>query len=377
MQTPLIRKVFIRARKNTSDPKVISDKKSNKEKESHFLKKLIKELKDNNTHQDLAFTSQSPEANSYIHLYQEIVKAEAEVTKLRHDFEELKQQTQVITNVQDTSSIGGASTTENISPNSSPNENLSNERNNASNSDVCQKLITQCSALPIHAESKSLEVKEINNFLDRKEKEKVSNIMRDINREKKLLRSNKDSTFRTQEALLTSQDTPSIESEQMPIDQDIPEAPINQAQGTIIAGNEPAFSSKIAEASATVLKFPYNQRVEQGLIRELSAFIDEKSLSNSISDKLITVNMPDRDDLTPDISSKNNINDQMAKMQIYDEMGPYLPGNAHVIEPFISNDSEKLPATETLCPLCELNHEDEEGVEGRYEAGSYYIKCEQ
>ncbi|CAH1768595.1 5811_t:CDS:1, partial [Entrophospora sp. SA101] len=134
---------------------------------------------------------------------------------------------------------------------------------NASNSDVCQKLITQCSALPIHAESKSLEVKEINNFLDRKEKEKVSNIMRDINREKKLLRSNKDSTFRTQEALLTSQDTPSIESEQMPIDQDIPEAPINQAQGTIIAGNEPAFSSKIAEASATVLKFPYNQRVEQ------------------------------------------------------------------------------------------------------------------
>nr|CAG8542988.1 6907_t:CDS:2 [Entrophospora candida] len=38
----------------------------------------IKELKDNNTHQDLSFTSQSPEANSYIHLYQEIVKAEAE-----------------------------------------------------------------------------------------------------------------------------------------------------------------------------------------------------------------------------------------------------------------------------------------------------------
>jgi len=169
----------------------------------------------------------------------ENVELKAEVTKLRHDFEELKQQTQVITNVQDTSSIGGASTTENISPNSSPNENLSNERSlhnkqfstddidsesleqtqntvsseinsdntpeqmedNASNSDVCQKLITQCSALPIHAESKSLEVKEINNFLDRKEKEKVSNIMRDINREKKLLRSNEDLASRTQESI--------------------------------------------------------------------------------------------------------------------------------------------------------------------------------
>ncbi|CAJ0745359.1 9482_t:CDS:2, partial [Entrophospora sp. SA101] len=57
------------------------------------------------------------------------------------------------------SSIGRASTTENISPNSSPNEDLSNER----------------------------------------------------------------------KVLLTSQDTPSIESEQKPINQDISEAPINQA----------------------------------------------------------------------------------------------------------------------------------------------------
>ncbi|RHZ69782.1 hypothetical protein Glove_278g38 [Diversispora epigaea] len=31
---------------------------------------------------------------------------------------------------------------------------------------------------------------------------------------------------------------------------------------------------------------------------------------------------------------------------------------------------------ETLCPICKLNHEDGEGVEGNYEAGSYYIKCE-
>ncbi|RHZ53802.1 hypothetical protein Glove_437g26 [Diversispora epigaea] len=31
---------------------------------------------------------------------------------------------------------------------------------------------------------------------------------------------------------------------------------------------------------------------------------------------------------------------------------------------------------ETLCPICKLNHENEEGVEDNYEAGSYYIKCE-
>src|SRR2546421_2227783 len=29
------------------------------------------------------------------------------------------------------------------------------------------------------------------------------------------------------------------------------------------------------------------------------------------------------------------------------------------------------------CPLCSLDHDDEEGIEGRYKAGSYFIKCEQ
>ena len=29
-----------------------------------------------------------------------------------------------------------------------------------------------------------------------------------------------------------------------------------------------------------------------------------------------------------------------------------------------------------ICPLCKLGHDDEE-IEGRYKAGSYFIKCEQ
>jgi hypothetical protein len=32
---------------------------------------------------------------------------------------------------------------------------------------------------------------------------------------------------------------------------------------------------------------------------------------------------------------------------------------------------------ETSCPLCKLGHDDEEIIEGRYKAGSYFIKCEQ
>jgi hypothetical protein len=32
---------------------------------------------------------------------------------------------------------------------------------------------------------------------------------------------------------------------------------------------------------------------------------------------------------------------------------------------------------ETSCPLCSLDHDDDDSIEGRYKAGSYFIKCEQ
>ena len=32
---------------------------------------------------------------------------------------------------------------------------------------------------------------------------------------------------------------------------------------------------------------------------------------------------------------------------------------------------------EKLCPLCKLEHDDEESIEGTCKAGSYFIKCEQ
>ncbi|CAG8708824.1 15749_t:CDS:2, partial [Racocetra fulgida] len=32
---------------------------------------------------------------------------------------------------------------------------------------------------------------------------------------------------------------------------------------------------------------------------------------------------------------------------------------------------------ESLCPLCKLDHDDENGIEGRYEIGYYNLKCEQ
>ena len=111
-------------------------------------------------------------------------------------------------------------------------------------------------------------------------------------------------------------------------------------------------------------KIPYNQKVEQDLICELLEFIrchDSTSLPNSISSKHIP-DVPVNADLTPGsvlhlahlfdkaektgrkeklrwyyyseeyekkvvtLRSENNISDQMARTQIYDEMELYLPG---------------------------------------------------
>ncbi|GET57963.1 hypothetical protein GLOIN_2v1790949 [Rhizophagus irregularis DAOM 181602=DAOM 197198] len=111
-------------------------------------------------------------------------------------------------------------------------------------------------------------------------------------------------------------------------------------------------------------KIPYNQKVEQDLIRELLEFIkchNSTSLPNSISSKHIP-DVPVNADLTPGsvlhlahlfdkaektgrkeklrwyyyseeyekkivtLRSENDISDQMARTQIYDEMELYLPG---------------------------------------------------
>ncbi|CAG8636552.1 1880_t:CDS:2, partial [Diversispora eburnea] len=228
-----------------------------------------------------------------------------------------------------------------VKAHNAPNSNVSD---NASNSETKIKYPTSS----ICMETKSSEGEEIE-FLERAHKEWIRDEIKERNRDKKLSRNNEASTFRDQE-LIQKNSTPKIE----------PNAsePISQTQSTI--------SSESGAHCSAIIKTPYNQKVEQGLICELSTFTNEKSLSNSISDKQIL----DGDDSsakhpasqTPgsashlahlfdkakktgqkeilrwycyseefeikvrDISLKNEHNDQMARTQIYNEMEPFLPG---------------------------------------------------
>ncbi|CAG8458102.1 10211_t:CDS:2 [Paraglomus brasilianum] len=125
----------------------------------------------------------------------------------------------------------------------------------SSNSDICQEL--KISASHISAKPKSLEEKEINSFLYEKNKESISNTIRERNREKKL-RSQDLSCENNSLSIETSKTVAIIDKSSITTRE--PLSPIIQTQNTT--------PSKIAEASTSMLKIPYNQKIEQGIIQE-------------------------------------------------------------------------------------------------------------
>ncbi|GET51212.1 hypothetical protein GLOIN_2v1790949 [Rhizophagus irregularis DAOM 181602=DAOM 197198] len=403
----------------------------------------------------------------------------------------------------------------------------SNTSDSTFNSNACK---------PICTETKSLEDKETDDLLDEEYRRKVSDEIRQRKREKKL-----------QSELIVQESSPAINTSCItdlsttstglvtPPEQVVEESIPKESSAKSAIPCE-SFGNK---QDTPPQKIPYNQKVEQDLIRELLEFIkchNSTSLPNSISSKHIP-DVPVNADLTPGsvlhlahlfdkaektgrkeklrwyyyseeyekkiitLRSENNISDQMARTQIYDEMELYLPGkkreylrkmtqkakNIYTLFKGIGIDkigvvtssadaisrltdaqiqniinlytdeltkSQKLigvnncshtrglpaevpafsqpnapsemissdmsqanvPSTsqsnptydrayfrnkaldqypnlyrefssekfdyygitdETPCPLCKLDHDDEEGIEGRYEARSYFIKCEQ
>ncbi|CAH1768954.1 4928_t:CDS:1 [Entrophospora sp. SA101] len=288
----------------------------------------------------------------------ENVELKAEVTKLRHDFEELKQQTQVITNVQDTPSIGNipeqkVSRSEDVTA-SDITISKANPTNTSA-SDICQKSNTS-----ICTETKSLEDKKIDAFLESEHKRSVSNEIRKRNREKKIQHTISSGINSTTEI---SQDTISTIND----DRKIIQSESEWAKPRVEDSSQ-TFSSEITKLN----KIPYNQKVEQYLRHELSVCvkndsseinsgasakahnvfdiqIPELSLETIIrgSGKITTQNIVDvfnvstktrqkeilcwycyykaNEDRIEDIKRINNIDDQKARTLVYNEIKLLLP----------------------------------------------------
>ncbi|CAJ0854471.1 16774_t:CDS:2 [Entrophospora sp. SA101] len=185
-------------------------------------------------------------------------KLTARIAELEHAIEEIKKQTN---NCVTTSIIPETIPVEQTS------EQIENTSDNASNSDVCQELKIRCSTSPIPTETKSSEDKVVDDFMDRKEKERVSNIIRKRNKGKKiqdqkLIQKTIQSEWAEPKVGDSSQT--SAESEQVSIDQ----------------------------------KIPYNQKVEQGLMHELSVCAEDNDIENNAihglsSDKPFDIQIPE------------------------------------------------------------------------------------
>ncbi|CAG8627250.1 2375_t:CDS:2, partial [Ambispora gerdemannii] len=148
------------------------------------------------------------------------------------------------------------------------------------------------------AETISLKEKEENEFLDSKHRETVR---------KEIIKNIKKS--RDQELLSTPENT--IPKISISLNKNVPISEAEKSllykdlniQDTKLSSSESKssiiFSSNQKQSAiSSKIKISYNQKDEQGLICELSTFINEKSLLNSIPDRQILENMLDGDDST-------------------------------------------------------------------------------
>ncbi|CAJ0832075.1 206_t:CDS:2, partial [Entrophospora sp. SA101] len=257
--------------------------------------------------------------------------------------------------------------------------NISSHEVTASgNSDTQQELETSTS--PIPAETISLEEKEENEFLDSTYKEQVS---------KEIIQSIREKKFRDQNLSSDNSSKPSNSSRDI---KTVPSGTIkfqihHVKQKPLVRENDQTEISELEQDDGT----DKNQIVEQGLIEELGISTEKQGL--------MTLGSPFGPDSAIDNTSSTEINTSenkcsaqhlsyLFKTAIKSRQEEIInwyyyslefENKIHTItadEYSDGNDDYYGINAESLCPLCKLEHENEEVIEGEYNDGSYYIKCE-
>ena len=84
---------------------------------------------------------------------------------------------------------------------------------------------------------------------------------------------------------------------------------------------------------------------------------------------------------TSQTSKTNQTNERAQSKPTYDHayfLNKILDHYPNLYREFSSENFDYYGITdETSCPLCNLDYDDDDSIEGRYKAGSYFIKCEQ
>ncbi|CAG8680362.1 1398_t:CDS:2, partial [Ambispora gerdemannii] len=128
---------------------------------------------------------------------------------------------------------------------------------------------TRYSESSIHIKPKSLEDKSVDYFLNLIHKEQISNEIIERKREKKLLRNNETSNNQdlSSDNKLPEQSNSSCVVKTVTV----------ETEDSIVAKNNELTPSESEAHCSTIIKIPYNQKVERGLISELLEFIAEGS----------------------------------------------------------------------------------------------------
>ncbi|GBC44748.2 hypothetical protein GLOIN_2v1882276 [Rhizophagus irregularis DAOM 181602=DAOM 197198] len=212
-------------------------------------------------------------------------------------------------------------------------DNFSNNTSSNFNSDADQVPTITHYEKPL-VDTSLPEDRETDAFLDEMHKKKVSNEIRQRNREKKLSQSSST----TSESLHREADLSMTNTKH-----NLPEQVVKESapKESFLVHMEP---QKIEEKQVNLseikeAKIPYNQKVEQDLIyvpvnADLTpdsvlhlAHLFDKAEKTGRKEKLQWYYYSEEyEKKVVTLSSENNISDQMARTQIYDEMELYLPG---------------------------------------------------
>ncbi|PKY27077.1 hypothetical protein RhiirB3_442646 [Rhizophagus irregularis] len=171
-----------------------------------------------------------------------------------------------------------------------------------------------------------------------------------------------------------------------------------------------ALASENTEAECQ--KVPYNQKVEQDLRRELSSTeVDDGKINKAFDIQIPELSLEAILMGSSEVTAQNIVDLFRVAMKLrptntddigYEGYEDSVPNwNGHVTSKTNKTEIQANPlgtldyypnlyrefssenfdyygiTDETSCPLCKLDHNDEESIEGRYKAGSYFIKCEQ
>ncbi|GBB88472.1 hypothetical protein RclHR1_01500002 [Rhizophagus clarus] len=178
----------------------------------------------------------------------------------------------------------------------------------------------------------SLEDKETDAFLDEVHKKKVSNEIRQRKREKKLSQSHvlsQDSSSTTSESLHREADLSMTNTKH-----DLPEQVVKESapKESSLVHMEP---QKIEEKQVNLseikeAKIPYNVPIDAeltpGSVPHLAHLFDKAEKTGRKEKLRWYYYSEEYEKKVVALSSENNISDQMARTQIYDEMELYLPG---------------------------------------------------